>query len=338
MFVARRFMTSSVQPVRVAVTGAAGQIGYALLPRIAAGEMLGPNQPVILHLLERDDPKALAALEGVVMELQDCAFPLLRGVVATSDINKAFDSVDYALLVGAKPRGPGMERADVLKDNAAIFKVQGRALNESAKKSVKVCVVGNPANTNAMIAAANAPNIPATNFTSMMRLDHDRAMAQIALKLGASSVADVEKLVVWGNHSATQYPDLSNAVIKGKSVAKNVDQEWVRNTFIPTVQQRGAAIIKARGVSSAASAANAAIAHVRDWVLGTNGRIVSMGIPSDGNPYGVKEGLLFGFPVTCQNGQYKIVEGLQWDEFGKGAIERTIKELQEEKDAVKHLL
>ncbi|HKZ10267.1 MAG TPA: malate dehydrogenase [Rhodanobacteraceae bacterium] len=322
-------------PVRVAVTGAAGQIGYALLFRIAAGDMLGPDQPVILHLLEITP--ALPALNGVVMELDDCAFPLLAGVVATDDANVAFKDVDYALLVGARPRGPGMERKDLLSANGAIFGPQGKALNAHAKRDVKVLVVGNPANTNALIAQANAPNLDPKCFTAMVRLDHNRAKGQLAAKTGAHNT-DVQKMIIWGNHSSTQYPDIHHATVKGKPAMSLVDQAWYEKEFIPTVQQRGAAIIKARGASSAASAASAAIDHMHSWALGTTaGDWVSMGIPSDGS-YGIAPGVIYGYPVTCRNGKYEIVHGLEINDFSRARVDATDKELREERAAVEHLL
>ncbi|MGH8184567.1 MAG: malate dehydrogenase [Rhodanobacteraceae bacterium] len=322
-------------PVRVAVTGAAGQIGYALLFRIAAGDMLGPDQPVILHLLEITP--ALPALHGVVMELDDCAFPLLAGVVATDDANVAFKDVDYALLVGARPRGPGMERKDLLSANGAIFGPQGKALNAHAKRDVKVLIVGNPANTNALIAQANAPDLDPKCFTAMVRLDHNRAKGQLAAKTGTHNT-DVAKVIIWGNHSSTQYPDIHHATIKGKPALSLVDQTWYEKEFIPTVQQRGAAIIKARGASSAASAASAAIDHMHTWALGTAaGDWVSMGIPSDGS-YGIKPGVIYGYPVTCRNGKYEIVQGLEINEFSRARMDATAKELHEERESVKHLL
>ncbi len=321
-------------PVRIAVTGAAGQIGYALLFRLAAGDMLGPDQPVILHLLEITP--ALGALEGVVMELNDCAFPLLQGIVATDDANVAFKDVDFAYLVGARPRGPGMERKDLLEANGAIFGPQGKAINDHAKRDVKVLVVGNPANTNALIAQQNAPDLDPKCFTAMVRLDHNRAMSQLAEKTGAHST-DVKNITIWGNHSSTQYPDLHQTTVKGAAALDQVDQSWYEGTFIPDVQQRGAAIIKARGASSAASAASAAIDHMRDWALGTpEGEWVSMGIPSDGS-YGVEEGVIFGYPVTCKNGQYEIVQGLEINEFSQNRIDETEKELREERAAVEGL-
>ncbi|MDH3399726.1 MAG: malate dehydrogenase [Chromatiales bacterium] len=322
-------------PVRVAITGAAGQIGYQLCFRIASGQMLGADQPVILQLLEI--PQALGALEGVAMELNDCAFPTLAGIVCTDDPNVAFKGTDYALLVGARPRGPGMERKDLLLANAAIFSVQGKALNEHASREVKVLVVGNPANTNSLIAQANAPDLPAANFTAMTRLDHNRAMSQLANKTN-SHVNDIKKMIIWGNHSATQYPDISHATIAGKPARAMVDQGWLEGDFIPTVQQRGAAIIKARGASSAASAASAAIDHIRDWAQGTPaGDWVSMGIPSDGS-YGIEAGVIYSYPVTCSGGKYEIVQGLAIDEFSRARMDATDVELREERDGVKDLL
>ncbi|MEZ7883215.1 MAG: malate dehydrogenase [Brachymonas denitrificans] len=327
----------SKTPVRVAVTGAAGQIGYALLFRIASGEMLGKDQPVILQLLEIPDEKAQNALKGVMMELQDCAFPLLAGMEAHSDPMTAFKDAQYVLLVGARPRGPGMERADLLAANAQIFTAQGKALDAVADRNVKVLVVGNPANTNAYIAMKTAPDLPAKNFTAMLRLDHNRAASQIAEKTG-KPVSSIEKLAVWGNHSPTMYADYRFATIDGQSVKDMInDEDWNRNTFLPTVGKRGAAIIEARGLSSAASAANAAIDHMRDWALGTNGKWVTMGIPSQGW-YGIPEGVMFGFPVTCENGEYKVVEGLPIDEFSQQCINKTLDELKGEEDGVKHLL
>jgi malate dehydrogenase len=327
----------SKKPVRVAVTGAAGQIGYALLFRIAAGEMLGKDQPVILQLLEIPDEKAQKALKGVMMELEDCAFPLLAGMEAHSDPRTAFKDTDYALLVGARPRGPGMERKDLLSANAQIFTAQGRALNESASRNVKVLVVGNPANTNAYIAMKSAPDLPAKNFTAMLRLDHNRALSQIAAKTG-KPVASIEKLCVWGNHSPTMYADYRFATIEGQSVKDMInDEDWNRNVFLPTVGKRGAAIIEARGLSSAASAANAAIDHMRDWALGTNGKWVTMGIPSQGW-YGIPKEVMFGFPVTCANGEYTVVEGLPIDEFSQQCLNKTLAELEEERQGVAHLI
>ena len=323
-------------PVRVAITGAAGQIGYSLLFRIASGQMLGPDQPVILHLL--DITPSLPAAGGVVMELEDCAFPLLAGVVVTDDPKVAFRDVSFALLVGARPRSKGMERKDLLEANGAIFTTQGKALNEVAARDVRILVVGNPANTNAYIAMRNAPDLPAANFTAMMRLDHNRALSQIAART-AKPVASVRKMTIWGNHSATQYPDLYSAEIDGKSVSGLIDdQGWIEQTFIPTVQKRGAAIIEARGLSSAASAANAAIDHIRDWVHGTrDGDWITMGIPADGS-YGIPEGCLYGYPVTCHNGKYQIVKGIAVSEFSRARMDATHRELLEERDAVRHLL
>ena len=321
----------SKPPVRVAVTGGAGQIGYALLFRIASGQMLGPDQPVILQLLEVTP--ALKALDGVHMELDDCAFPLLQGVVKTDDPNVAFADADYALLVGAMPRKQGMERADLLQANGGIFGPQGRALNDHASRGVKVLVVGNPANTNCLIAQRNAPDLDPSQFTAMTRLDHNRAVAQLADKTGAT-VDEITGLAIWGNHSATQYPSIAHATVKGEAADSLVDEAWVDGTFIPAVQQRGAAIIEARGLSSAASAASAAVDHVHDWVLGTaEGDWVSMAIPSDGS-YGVPEGLMSSFPVTCSNGEYSIVQGLEIDAFSQSRIDATVAELGEERDTV----
>jgi malate dehydrogenase len=327
----------SKKPVRVAVTGAAGQIGYSLLFRIANGDMLGKDQPVILQLLEIPDEKAQNALKGVMMELEDCAFPLLAGMEAHSDPMTAFKGTDYALLVGARPRGPGMERKDLLAANAQIFTVQGKALDAVASRNVKVLVVGNPANTNAWIAMKSAPSLPAKNFTAMLRLDHNRALSQIALKTG-KAVDSIEKLCVWGNHSPTMYADYRYATIEGKSVKDTInDHAWNNDIFLPTVGKRGAAIIAARGLSSAASAANAAIDHMRDWALGTGGKWTTMGIPSNGE-YGIPKGVMFGYPVTCSGGEYKIVEGLEIDAYSKEKIDITLKELLEEQDGVKDLL
>ena len=327
----------SKKPVRVAVTGAAGQIGYALLFRIASGEMLGKDQPVILQLIEIPDEKAQKALKGVMMELEDCAFPLLAGMEAHGSPETGFKDTDYALLVGARPRGPGMERADLLAANAQIFTAQGKALDKVASRNVRVLVVGNPANTNAYIAMKSAPSLPRGNFTAMLRLDHNRALSQIAAKTG-KPVASIKKLAVWGNHSPTMYADYRFATIDGKSVKDMInDQVWNKDTFLPTVGKRGAAIIEARGLSSAASAANAAIDHMRDWALGTNGEWVTMGIPSNGE-YGIPKDVMFGYPVTCEGGNYKIVEGLPIDEFSKGCIDKTLAELTGEQDGVKHLL
>ena len=322
-------------PVRVTVTGAAGQISYGLLFRIAAGNMLGPDQPVILQLLEI--PPAMNALNGVVMELNDCAFPLLDSIVATDDANVAFADSDFALLVGAMPRKKGMLRKDLLEANSKIFSAQGKAINDNAKTDIRVLVVGNPANTNALITAANAPNVKHGNITAMTRLDHNRAISQLADKLGAAS-NEVKKMTIWGNHSATQYPDISNTLVAGKSASESVDESWVRDTFIPTVQQRGAAIIEARGASSAASAANAAIDHMNTWVMGTaDDDWVSMAIPSDGS-YGVPEGLIYSFPVTCSGGEYSIVQGLDVDDFSRERMDATANELAEEREAVSDLL
>ncbi len=327
----------SKKPVRVAVTGAAGQIGYALLFRIASGEMLGKDQPVILQLLEIPDEKAQNALKGVIMELEDCAFPLLAGIEAHSDPMTAFKDTDYALLVGARPRGPGMERADLLAANAQIFTAQGKALDKVASRNVRVLVVGNPANTNAYIAMKSAPSLPAKNFTAMLRLDHNRAASQIAAKMGIA-VGDIEKLAVWGNHSPTMYADYRFATVGGKSVKDAInDHDWNANVFLPTVGKRGAAIIAARGLSSAASAANAAIDHMRDWALGTNGKWVTMGVPSNGE-YGIPKETMFGYPVTCANGEYTIVKDLPIDAFSQECINKTLAELEGEKDGVKHLL
>jgi malate dehydrogenase len=328
----------SKAPVRVAVTGAAGQIGYSLLFRIAAGDMLGKDQPVILQLLEIPDEKAQKALKGVMMELDDCAFPLLHGMVPASEPMVAFKDADVALLVGARPRGPGMERKDLLEANGRIFAPQGQALDRVAKRDVKVLVVGNPANTNCLIAMKNAKSLKPAQFTAMMRLDHNRATSQIAQKIGKPNAA-VKKVIVWGNHSATQYPDVFQAECEGRKVWPMInDQAWLEGTFIPTVQKRGAAIIEARGLSSAASAANAAIDHVRNWVLGTpEGDWVSMGIPAEGS-YGIGEGVLYGYPVTCKGGQYQIVKGIEVSEFSRKRMDATLKELHEEREGVKHLL
>ena len=327
----------SKKPVRVAVTGAAGQIGYALLFRIASGEMLGKDQPVILQLLEIPDEKAQNALKGVIMELDDCAFPLLAGVIPSGDPEVAFKDADYALLVGARPRGPGMERKDLLSANAQIFTAQGKALNKVASRNVKVLVVGNPANTNAYIAMKSAPDLPAKNFTAMLRLDHNRALSQVAAKIGRP-VESIEKLTVWGNHSPTMYADYRFATVDGQSVKALVnDDAWNKDTFLPTVGKRGAAIIAARGLSSAASAANAAIDHMRDWALGSNGKWVTMGIASTG-AYGIPKDVIFGYPVTTENGEYKLVEGLEIDAFSQERINVTLNELLEEQEGVKHLL
>jgi malate dehydrogenase len=327
----------SKKPVRVAVTGAAGQIGYAILFRIASGEMLGKDQPVVLSLLEIPVEKAQQALKGVMMELEDCAFPLLAGMEAHSDPMTAFKDVDYALLIGSRPRGPGMERAELLAVNAEVFTAQGKALNAVASRDVKVLVVGNPANTNAYIAMKSAPDLPRKNFTAMLRLDHNRALSQLAAKTG-KDVAAIENMVVWGNHSPTMYADYRFATVNGESVKDMInDHDWNANTFLPTVGKRGAAIIAARGVSSAASAANAAIDHMRDWALGTNGKWVTMGVPSDGQ-YGIPADTVFGFAVTCEGGEYKLVEGLPVDAFSQECINKTLKELQDEQAGVAHLL
>ncbi len=323
------------KPVRIAVTGAAGNIGYALCFRLAAGDLLGPDQPVLLHLIEI--PPAMAALQGVVMELSDCAFPRLAGIVATDAVDAGFEGVDYAFLVGAKPRGPGMERKDLLSANGAIFGPQGKALSAGASRDVRVLVVGNPANTNALIAASNAPKLDRKQFHAMTRLDHNRALSQLAAKTGAH-VNDIRKMTIWGNHSSTQYPDVSQCTIGGKAAKSLFDDAWYRETFIPTVQQRGAAIIKARGASSAASAASAAIDHMRDWALGSReGDWVSMGVPSDGS-YGVAPGVVYSYPCVCKGGSYRIVQGLPVDDFSKAKMEATDKELREERAAVESLL
>ena len=323
------------RPVRVAVTGAAGNIGYALAFRIAAGDMLGPDQPVILQLIEI--PPALPALAGVVMELNDCAFPLLQGVVATADLAEGFADVDYCLLVGARPRGPGMERKDLLAANGQIFGPQGRAINDHAAPEVKVLVVGNPANTNCLIALSNAPDRDKRQFTAMTRLDHNRALSQLAEKTGKHTTA-IRRVIIWGNHSATQYPDIAHCTIDGSPARELVDEAWYRDTFIPTVQQRGAAIIKARGASSAASAASAAIDHMRTWTAGTaEGDWVSMGVPSDGS-YGIPEGVVYSYPCTCRDGRYEIVQGLTIDDFSRQRMEGTDRELREERSAVEDLL
>ena len=324
-------------PVRVAVTGAAGQIGYSLLFRIASGEMLGKDQPVILQMLELPMEKAQAALKGVMMELEDCAFPLLVGMVGTDDADVAFADIDIALLVGARPRGPGMERKDLLLENAKIFTAQGAALNRVAKRDVKVLVVGNPANTNAYIAMKSAPDLNPKNFTAMLRLDHNRALSQLAIKAGVA-VADIEKLIVWGNHSPTMYPDYRFATVGGASLKDKIgDEAWNRDTFIPKVGKRGAAIIEARGLSSAASAANAAIDHVRNWVLGTDGKWATMGIASDGS-YGIPKDVMYGFPVICKDGNYEIVSGLVIDDYSREMMNKTLAELEEERAGVASLL
>src|SRR6056297_3964125 len=319
------------KPVRIAVTGAAGQIGYQLCFRIAAGDMFGPNQPVILQLIEI--PPALDALKGVAMELDDAAFPMLTEVITTTDIEEGFKDADYAILVGARPRGPGMERADLLSENGKIFGPQGKALNDHASRDVKVLVVGNPANTNALIAQANAPDLPAENFTAMTRLDHNRALAQLAGKTGSHHTR-IRNMTIWGNHSSTQYPDLHHALVDGRAALDQVDQDWYKNDFIPTVQQRGAAIIKARGASGAASAASAAIDHVRDWALGTTGDDwVSMAVPSDGS-YDIEPGVIYSFPCTCSEGQWTIVQNLDVNDFSRARMDATNKELREERAAV----
>ncbi|MGE0624258.1 MAG: malate dehydrogenase [Pseudomonadales bacterium] len=320
-------------PVRVTVTGAAGQIGYALLFRIASGEMLGKDQPVILQLLEITP--ALDALKGVIMEIEDCAFPLVQDMIPTDDPNVAFKDTDFALLVGSRPRGPGMERKDLIEANAAIFSVQGRAINDHASRDVRILVVGNPANTNCLIAQRNAPDIDPRRFTAMTRLDHNRAIAQLANRVG-KHITDVQGVAIWGNHSATQYPDIHQATVSGKAALGLVDQAWYEKDFIPTVQQRGAAIIAARGASSAASAANAAIDHMHDWALGSDG-VVSMGVYSDGS-YDVEPGLIYSFPVTCSGGDWKIVQGIDINAFSRAKMDATEKELVEERDAVAHLL
>ncbi|MBK6907127.1 MAG: malate dehydrogenase [Rhodocyclaceae bacterium] len=324
-------------PVRVAVTGAAGQIGYALVFRIASGAMLGPDQPVILQMLELPMEKAQAALKGVMMELEDCAFPTLAGMVGTDDPRVAFKDADYALLVGARPRGPGMERKDLLLENAKIFIEQGKALNDAAARDVKVLVVGNPANTNAYIAMKSAPSLKPGNFTAMLRLDHNRAVSQLATRTG-KSVNDIDNMIVWGNHSPTMYPDLRFCKVDGKAALEAInDEAWYRNDYIPKVGKRGAAIIEARGASSAASAANAAIDHMRDWALGTNGKWVTMGVPSDGS-YGIPEGVMYGVPVTCADGQYHRVTGLEVDAYSRQMMDKTLAELEEERTGVSSML
>lgn len=322
-------------PVRVAITGAAGQISYSLIFRVAAGDMLGKDQPVILQLLEI--PQAMDALQGVVMELNDCAFPLVSGVITTDDPNVAFKDADYALLVGSRPRGPGMERSDLLQANGAIFTVQGKALNDHASREVRILVVGNPANTNCLIAMKSAPDLSPSNFTAMMRLDHNRSISQIAEKTGKHGTM-VEKMVVWGNHSATQFPDISYAVVDGVPVKDAVDNDWYVNTFIPTVQQRGAAIIKARGASSAASAASAAIDHMRNWALGSDGGWVSMGVPTTGNSYGIDEDLVYSLPIVCENGQWQEIKGLEISDFQRKMMQATEEELQGERAAIADLI
>lgn len=321
------------QPLRIAVTGGAGQISYSLIFRIAAGEMLGPDQPITLQLLEI--PPAMDALKGVVMEINDCAFPLVRNVVATDKPEEAFENADIALLVGAKPRGKGMERSDLLQANARIFSAQGKALNEAASRDVKVLVVGNPANTNALIASANAPDLDPRHFTAMTRLDHNRALTQLAQKTG-THVTDIEGMIIWGNHSSTQYPDIGHCTVTGKPAAELVDRDWYRDEFIPTVQQRGAAIIRARGASSAASAASAAIDHVHDWIHGSDG-IVSMAVPADGS-YGIEPGVIYSYPVRCRDGDYEIVRDLPVDDFSRERMDATDAELREERAAVEELL
>ena len=324
-------------PLNVAITGAAGQIGYSLLFRIANGDMLGKDQPVNLQLLEIPDEKAQNALKGVMMELDDCAFPLLNSMSAHGDAMTAFKDIDYAVLVGARPRGPGMERKDLLQANAKIFTAQGKALNAVAKRTVKTLVVGNPANNNAYIAMKSAPDLPAKNFTAMLRLDHNRALSQLAAKANIA-VADIEKLVVWGNHSPTMYPDYRFANVAGKSIKEMInDEEWNKTVFLPTVGKRGGAIIEARGLSSAASAANAAIDHIHDWHVGTNGKWVTMGIPSDGS-YGIPEGIIYGVPVTCENGEYQLIQGLEIDAYSRERMDFTLNELLEEKAGVQDLL
>lgn len=322
-------------PVRVAVTGAAGQIAYSLIFRVAHGDMLGPDQPVILQLLEI--PPAMDALKGVVMELNDCAYPLVQDIIMSDDPNVAFKDADYAYLVGARPRGPGMERSDLLTANAQIFSVQGKALNDNASRDVKVLIVGNPANTNALITLKNAPDLNPKNITSMMRLDHNRSLSQIAEKTGSHSTR-VEKMVVWGNHSATQYPDISYATVDGEPVKSKVDNDWYVDTFIPTVQQRGAAIIKARGASSAASAASAAVDHMRSWALGSDGQWVSMGVYSAGNTYGIDQDIMYSFPIVCENGEWKIIEGLEVSDFSREMMSKTEEELVGERNAISDLL
>lgn len=322
-------------PIRVAITGAAGNIGYALAFRVAAGDMLGPGQPVIVQLI--DIEPAMEALGGVVMELHDCAFPLVTDIITTADLNEGFKDTDYALLVGARPRGPGMERKDLLSANGAIFGPQGKALNDNASPDVKVLIVGNPVNTNALIALSSAPDLDPRQFTAMTRLDHNRALNQLAQKTG-THVNDIKRMIVWGNHSSTQYPDISQCTVKGESATALVDRDWYRDTFIPTVQQRGAAIIKARGASSAASAASAAIDHMRTWALGTpQGDWTSMSVPSDGS-YDIAEGIVYSFPVTCQGGRYEIVRGLDIDEFSRQRMRITDEELREERSAIEALL
>jgi malate dehydrogenase len=322
------------QPVRVAITGAAGQIAYSLIFRVASGDLLGKDQPVILHLL--DIPDMIEKLKGTVMEVDDCAFPLVQGVVATGKPEEAFENVKYALLVGARPRGPGMERKDLLTANAAIFSVQGKALSDKADRDVRALVVGNPANTNALITASNAKKLDPKQIHAMVRLDHNRALSQLAAKT-RSHPTSIDKMIIWGNHSATQYPDISHCTVGGKPARSLVDQAWVEKDFIPVVQQRGAAVIKARGLSSAASAASAAVDHVRDWALGSNGKWVSMAVPSDGS-YGIKPGVVYGYPCTTKDGQYEIVQGLAVDDFSRARMDATEKELREERAAIEDLL
>jgi malate dehydrogenase len=324
------------KPVKVAITGAAGQIAYSLIFRVADGSMLGPDQPVILQLLEVPVPEVLEKLKGTIMEVDDCAFPLVAGVEIHSDPMSGFDGTDYALLVGARPRGPGMERKDLLTANGGIFGPQGKALSEKASRDVRVLVVGNPANTNALIAATAAKKLDPKQFNAMVRLDHNRALSQLAAKTGSHG-NDIEKMIIWGNHSSTQYPDISHCTVKGQPAKSLVDQAWVEKEFIPTVQQRGAAIIKARGLSSAASAASAAVDHMRDWALGSNGKWVSMGVPSDGS-YGIKPGLVYGYPCTTKGGKYEIVQGLSVDAFSRSRMDATEKELREERAAIEDLL
>ncbi len=324
------------KPVKVAVTGAAGQIAYSLIFRIADGSLFGPDQPVILQLLEVPVPEVLEKLKGTVMEIEDCAFPLVHSIVATGDMAEAFNGTDYAFLVGARPRGPGMERKDLLTANGGIFGPQGRAIDAHASRDVKVLVVGNPANTNALIAASAAKSLKPEQFNAMVRLDHNRAISQLASKTGAHG-NDIEKMIIWGNHSSTQYPDITNTTVAGKAAKSLVDQNWIENDFIPVVQQRGAAIIKARGLSSAASAASAAVDHMRNWALGSNGKWVSMGVPSDGS-YGIAPGIVYGYPCICKDGKYEIVQGLSVDAFSRSKMDATEKELREERDAVEALL
>lgn len=324
------------KPVKVAITGAAGQIAYSLIFRIADGSFLGPDQPVILQLLEVPVPEVLEKLKGTVMEIEDCAFPLVHGIVATGDMKEAFDGTDYAFLVGARPRGPGMERKDLLTANGGIFGPQGKAIDAYASRDVKVLVVGNPANTNALIAASAAKSLKPSQFHAMVRLDHNRAVSQLASKTGIHG-NDIEKMIIWGNHSSTQYPDITNTTVAGKPAKSLVTQEWIEKDFIPVVQQRGAAIIKARGLSSAASAASAAVDHMRNWALGSNGKWVSMGVPSDGS-YGIKPGIVYGYPCICKDGGYEIVQGLPVDAFSRSKMDATEKELREEREAVEALL